>query len=223
MRSIFTVGLAVATLALAAAPARASVIEIQFAGLDLVYTGNDLVDAGSFLGGSQLPGESDPLAAVNFLFDGVLVGSFTEDVYGDFGALAQPNIPAGGGSVSWAFPGFFDLFSSVLGWNIGLDLSGLQITSTGGSPVITGQATVAQIFGQNLPFELVASDPVLVSFSIPAFSSVSSSGGFLSEFTATADGTVTAAAVPEPSSLLLLGGGGALLAYWRRRQLTMSR
>ena len=111
-------------------------------------------------GGLLDPLESDPLTSVEFLLDSTSLGTFTTDVYADFGQFASPaSIPSGGGTVTWALPGFFDIFSSSLGWNLRLDLTSLTVT-TGGSPALTAAGVVGGIFGQDLPFDLEAASPV---------------------------------------------------------------
>ena len=205
-----------AAIVLPVTSASAAAIEIQFQGFDVRYTGTDLVDATSPLGGLLDPNEADALSSVTFLLDGTVVGSFTSDVYADLGVFALPNIPAGGGSVTWG-PGVLDVFSPTGGWELGLRLSPLSfLYNPAGPPALTAHAAVDTIDFQSLPFGLTAGQPMDITLTFGTLSGLTQSGGFLAGFQASGAGEVNAAAVPEPASIMLLGTGVAALIGRRR-------
>lgn len=219
----FFAGLAAA--ALLCAGARAAQIDIQFTGLDLVYDGTNLYDAGGAAGGDGLPATADPLLGMSFLKDGVLVGSLTTDIFADILVEGVTNIPVGAGFVVSSGNGNdfgFDLLTSLAGFGLALDIDTVSVFYLGNEIAITGGGVATQVFAQALPFGLVIDEGETVSFSFSSanLSSVSSSGGFLTGFSASGTGNVHGTlVVPEPSTMAfgLMGVATVVAARLRRR------
>ena len=80
-------------------------------------------------------------------------------------------------------------------------------------------AAVADIAGQELPFDLQIGDPVNVSFSAqldPGSKTVS--GDFISGFTARGTGEVQGTFIPEPTTALLLMLCALAMPFFARRR-----
>lgn len=200
-------------------------IMIEFTGMNLVYDGSALYDAGSNAGGLADPADADPLLSVDFINNGVLVGSITSDVSLDVFIPDVVNIPDAPGTVfgqtTPGNPGFFDLLigtSPLASQFLVVDLASVSVVYTD----ILGQvrfvfgAALAPAFAQSLPFGLTIDDPLTVSFSAQVDpGTLTSAGGFITGFTAS--GTGEYQGVPTPGAALVLGAG-ALGAMARRRR-----
>ncbi len=197
--------------------ATATMLQIEFTGLNFVYNGTNLCDATTCTGDIGDPLESDGLTTMTFSLD------YNEDGTADqlFGTLMSPDvfadvalgvtlIPAGGGSGTEG-TGFFDLGMKNANpfWGLGLDVNSPwdsnYVLATG---AFNGSG-LAALFFQDLPFGLDDIDglqDIIFSFSSQVGSS-SSSYGYLSAFTSSGTGEVRASLVPEPGTGLLLGMG----------------
>jgi hypothetical protein len=218
-------------IALAAAPAvaSASILQIQFQGLDIAYNGSAIYDQGgpNTASGGGSTANADPLTAMNFLVDGSPAGPIlTSDIFADLYIPNVFNIPEAGGVVqsSGPFPVFgFDVLTSGGAGGVGLQFSEpVQITWDGTALTVGGSARTTSLTGQNLPYGLVLGTPVDISFSSNTFGDFGTGDGYLTRFTASGTGEVDGPlAVPEPMSLMLLGfgllGGGAAAARRRKK------
>lgn len=205
-------------LTLSAPAAHAATLQIQFTGLDLVYDGHDIFDATSPFGGLGLPGEADRLLSMEFLLDGLLVGRQTTDIYADIAINGVGPLPGAGGTVTTG-GAMFDLLTSASGWGLGLDLPSMTLAYVGNQLALSGAGVASDIIRQQLPFGLMVDTPVNVVFVLGALNNVTQSGAFLTGFTASGTGSLSAPAVPEPTTLLLFGTGMLGLAGQVRRRM----
>lgn len=221
----FVLAAAVAAAGLCAS-AGAATLDIQFTGLDLVYDGTDIYDAGSIAGGGGDSTLADALTTVDFLVDGVLVGSLDTDIWADVLIKGVSDIPVGGGMVSSAGNGDafgFDLITSVAvpGWGLALNLDDVTVFYTGSGITLAGGALASSVPAQSLPFGLVidAMDAVTIAFSSSNLSGLTDDGTYLTSFTTAGTANVKGTAVvPEPSAMALLGLGVCGLIVVRRRK-----
>ena len=202
---------------------QAASLEIQFLGLDLVYDGTAIYDAKDTAGGSGVPAESDPLTKMDFLVDGISVGTLTTDIWADV-RIPVTGIPIGGGAVI-AMVGDtfgFDLLTSDLGWGLALGLDEFHLFYTGSKISFAGGGLASKVPTQALPFALEISefDSVSIAFSSANMSSVTDDGEFLTGFDASGTGAVKGVLVPEPASatMLLMAGLGLVVGLGRQRQ-----
>jgi hypothetical protein len=224
MRSYVLVAVALVALA---APASASVIEIQLTGLDLVYDGTKIVDARAANSiGQGIPAESDLLTTMVFLKDGVKVGVIeNSNIFADVFINNVKNIPAGGGLVtsggnSGTFG--FDLLTqnSTPGWGLALNIDKFQVFYTGYQISMAAAGVASSVFNQNLPFGLGIdpNDQISIVVSSTNLSSVTDDGTYLTGFNASSTGSVKGTFVPEPATLALIGGGALMALVARRRR-----
>ncbi len=226
--SVLTASLAVGLAGLASA----SMVQIQFTGLDIVYDGSAIYDTGVHNTTSTgNPADADPLLTMSFLEDGTSLGTLTSDIFADLYIPGVQNIPVSGGTVYSMNPytGFgLDLLTSSNnpGWGLALQFtSPVEIIYTAGERTkIQASGITTSITNQHLPFGLAVGTPVTFSLTSNVVTS-SDNGSFLTHFTAAGpsevDAPVEASTVPEPGSLLLLGmgllGGGGVLRRRKRR------
>jgi hypothetical protein len=215
-RVVILLALCGAAFLLPSSTARASTLQIQFTGLDLVYDGHDIFDAASPFGGIGATSEADPLTAMSFLLDGTLIGTLTSDIYADVAINGVGSIPAAGGLLT-SGGAMFDLLTSAAGWGLALDIPSMTMFYTGNQLALSGMGVASDIITEQLPFGLLIDTPVNVVFVLGAIRDVTQSGQWLTGFTASGTGSLTAAAVPEPASVLLLGAGLLALAGQMRR------
>jgi hypothetical protein len=210
--------LSVALLAFAM-PSLAATINIQFTGMDLVYDGSAIYDAGSTSGGLANPADADPLGSVDFLVDGVEVGSLSNDVSLDVFIPDVTGIPVGANVVDNQItpgnPGFFDLLigtSPLASEFLLLDLEEVSITYLDVANIVqfTFGAAVTDVFFENLPFNLDIEDPITVSFSAQIVAGTKTDNGTdITGFDAAGTGEITGPGtqIPEPSSCVLAALG----------------
>jgi hypothetical protein len=213
-------------LSLVAAPAQAATIEIAFTGMDLVYNGSAIYDANSIGGGVGDPANGDPLTAVNFSVDGSPVGSLTSNIALDVYIPDVTGIPSAAGTVyNLITPGNSGHFDLLIGTSplasdyLLVDLSEVSVTYVDVANTVQFNfgAAVSDVFAQNLPFGLVAGEPVTVSFSAQLVSgSRTTSGGFVTGFRASGTGQYNAPVVPEPTTCVLAACGLVALAVRRK-------
>ena len=230
-----------------AAGVQAAQLQIQFSGVDLEYfvfddTGpvmGDIFDgtlAGDgFLGGDGDPSNADPLSFVDFMVDGVSVGTQSSDIYLDTFIQDVWNIPVAGGTVQSqgnTFTSFgFDLLTQpgCLSncWGLGLEISTVQVNYNGGQISIQGSGEATSIFQQALPFglELDATQPITFDFTGTSITNLSDNGTYLTGFNMAGTGTITGTLVPlpVPAALWLFGSGLlGLVAAARRQQHSLT-
>ena len=224
----FVCATAVVASALISAHSLAATISINFTGMNLVYDGSAIYDAGSTVGGIGNPTDADPLTSVNFIKDGNLVGTLSSDVSLDVyipdvtGISSAPNTVFNVTTIG--NPGFFDLLigtSPLASQFLLLDLSEVSVSylDISGLMQFSFGAAVADSFAQNLPFGLEIGDPISVSFSAQVASgSRTTSGGFVTGFSAAGTGEISGPSVPEPATgLLLMLGALATVMFAHRR------
>lgn len=214
-------------LAIAASPsARATNVEIFFTGMNLVYDGTSIYDAGSLAGGNGNPAEADPLVTATFVANGSVVGVVASDISLDLYIPDVTDIPSAANThhvmTTPGNPGFLDLLigtSPLASEFLMLDLSEVSITYFDQDDMVqfVFGAAVADSASQNLPFGLMAGDPISVSFSAQVTpGSLTEAGGIVTGFLASGSGEIRA--VPEPTTVglgvLALAGAGLV---WRRR------
>lgn len=217
-RLILSIGfLAVALLA--AAPAHADTVQIQFSGVNLIFSaGTGLCDAG---GCSAAPfasfnfGSSDPLNTMTFINTttnttlGTLVNppsTLATDFQIPIAALPAPGSSTSGGG------GFWDLASNGGGWGLATNIVTWSVDIGGsGSFLFTGGGSL--VFAQNLPFAVFINpnQPLTFTFSCNNFAFDASGNGTCSG-TGEISGTL-----PEPGTLMLLGSALLGLAGLRRK------
>lgn len=215
---------AAAITLITAASANAGV-SIEFTGLDLVYDGSALYDAGSNSGGVANPADADALVSLDFFNNNTLVGSLSSDIALDIFIPDLTNIPSAANTVynttTPGNPGFFDLLigtSPLASEFLIVDLTSVNITylDIAGVAQFTFAGAISSNIAQNLPFGLVADEPVTISFStqiVPG--SITSDDGIITGFNAF--GTGEYQSIPAPAAAVLLGASGLTLARNRRR------
>lgn len=197
----------------AAVPAMATTLQIQFSGLNLTYDGNNIAAA------------NDDLTTMNFFDCGILVGSLNSNIGID---MLIPNVGQilDGNGVYASGIGFgLDLMTGI-GSGISLDWDSPVTVNVndGGQVFVLGSASTSTINNQNLPFGFNFDAPVQVSFSTQITSSniVNSAAGpdYYSRFESFGTGEVSGprSAIPEPATLLTIGVGLLGGAIARRRK-----
>jgi hypothetical protein len=194
--------------ALAATPALADTISLEFTGLNLKFAGGQIYDADHLAGGNGNYLEADNLTAVVFYQDSNKVGSLTSDVYADILVQGVPALPPGVAQASG--PAVVDLLSST-GMLLHLPFDSLSVSYAKDfapqfdyvvlSGVVSGTIT------QNLPFgwSISPNDEVVVQLNgDPALSNTAfDAQNRLSGFESIGTGQVIAQTVPEPGPLAL--------------------
>jgi len=194
-------------------PVMASIIEIQFTGLDLSYDGSTISDAAA--------GSSDPLTTVTIAESGSpIAGSpFVADISIDLSIPGVTDIAIGGDTVVSATGGTLDL-SLPSGDFLSLDLDEVTITYLDlGFVSFAFGGSIAGIDSQMLPAGLVLGDPTTISFST-TIGSQTDDGTNLLTFSATGTGGIEGLAIPEPATITLLGLMAVLSTACRGRRLS---
>lgn len=222
-------GLAAAAITLAAVSTADAGVSIEFTGMNLVYDGSSIYDAGSASGGLADPADADPLVSVDFFDNGAFVGSLSSDISIDLFIPDITGIPAAPNSVynttTPGNPGFIDLLvgtSPLASEFLLVDLGSVSVTyvDISGQVQFVFGGAISTAIAQNLPFGLVADEPVSISFSTQlAPGTVTSQNGFLTGFEAF--GTGEYQSIPTPSTALLIGASGIAFTGRRRRRRTV--
>ena len=210
---------------LASTQAVAGTIQIELTGVNISYSDPDGGGAGlGTLADAGAP--ADPLTAMLFSEDDVPVGTLTSPpdsltldlLVGSIPSIAVPG-PNSSTSVTAPAGGSLTLVVNA-GTILDLDLDAVEVVysrinfSTFDIRVLFA-GSVGSIVSQSLPFGLNVDNPVTVTFNLQGTSSVS--GGFLTGFTGSGTGVLTAP-VPEPSIAMMgLGGLLSLMVYSRYR------
>ena len=228
MQKIIKLGLAgligaTAVPLLAESEAAASVLEVQFTGLDLTmgFDGKNNIQTGEFAG------QVDPFDSATFYVDGVSIGTLVGNMEANI-SLPGFFIPVAGGSDDnrWEEGYFsldFDTTSLTQGWlDLAVDDSFIVTAYYTGNEIgitIVGSNTgikTQQGLENRLPAwpGFSAFETIKFSFSSSNLTDVSDNGEFLTQFRAGGSGTLTQ--IPEPGSLAV-AGIGALFLLRRRR------
>jgi len=200
-----------------AAPVKAATIEIQFTGMNLQYDGSAIYDNGVTAGGVADPADADSLISVDFLVDGISVGSLSSDISLDVYIPDVTGISSASGTVYNATtvgnPGYFDLLigtTPLASEFLTIDLEEVNVTYIDVLNIVqfTFGAAVSDVFAQNLPFGLQIGDPVTVSFSSQITPGTrTTGGGLVTGFDATGTGEIQGDLIPEPATCLLAAFG----------------
>lgn len=210
-----------------AAPVQAATIEIQFTGMNLTYDGSAIYDDGFEAGGVADPADADSLISVDFLVDGILVGSLSSDISLDVYIPDVTGISSAANTVYNATtpgnPGFFDLLigtTPLASEFLTVDLAEVNVTYIDVLNIVQFNfgAAVSSVFAQNLPFSLQIGDPVTVSFSSQITPGTKTTGGgFITGFDATGTGEIQGDLIPEPATCLLAAFGMISCLMVRRK------
>ncbi|NNF06028.1 MAG: PEP-CTERM sorting domain-containing protein [Candidatus Eisenbacteria bacterium] len=197
----------------AAVPAMATTLQIQFSGLNLTYDGNNIAAV------------NDDLATMNFFDCGILVGTLNSNIAID---MLIPNVGTifDGNGVYSSGTGFgLDLMTGVgSGINLDWDSPVTVNVNDGGQVSVLGSASTSTINSQNLPFGFNFDTPVQVSFSTQITSSsltnFAGTRNYYNRFESFGTGEVSGprSAIPEPATLLTIGVGLLGGAIARRRK-----
>lgn len=200
-------------------------IQIELTGVNINYFDADGGGAGSgMLTDAGAP--ADALSAILFSTDTVPVGtlvsptdSLTLDMLVDsFPSIALP-APNSSTSVTTTTGGSLTLAVNA-GTILDLDLTTVEVVY---SSIISNvfdihvlfAGSIGNVASQNLPFGLTAADPVTVTFTLQGTSTAT--GGFLTSFTGSGTGVLTAP-VPVPGAIWLFGSGLTCLVTCARRR-----
>jgi hypothetical protein len=203
----------------AAMTASAGTIQIDLTGVNLNYSAGSatLVDAGAPV---------DPLNNITITEDAVQVAGSPLSGAGtalDLSISGISAIPAAGGMGVSAPGGVLELFGPGGVSILDLTLDAVDVIYT---PLTAGTFRLNFLFGagsgainsQAIPgISGPILDPVNVSFNLQG--SVTTAGGFLTSFTGSGTGSLSATTVPEPSTIAMIGLGGlmSLMVYSRYR------
>lgn len=235
-------GVFAAVIGVSGATLHAASLQIQFSGLNFTYSGGPdagrLYDSPNAAGGTGSPAVSDALIAMVFLLDGTQVGpTLTSQIYADFLFTGVNNIPATGTVTPVTSTGNMGAFGFDLlmpdgaggsTWGLDLEVNAVTVMYDPGTMQFTieGSADAASLSQQNLPSFLsgIAFDPneqIAISFSGSAHTDdVSTSGGFVTGWTAAGTGEIIGSTViPEPQEYLMaaLGLLGLGFVVYRRK------
>jgi hypothetical protein len=190
----------------------ASIIDIQFTGLDITYDGSTITADG--LGGV------DDLSTLVVEAAGIEVATYSSSDSIDVSmSIDVAFIPVAGGPGTFSGPGSFSL---------GINGGGLDLTITDATVIyeeitagtldfkfiFTGAS--AAIDSQSLPGGLIMGEPVTVSFSTQIVTE-SIDGDYFDAFTSSGTGEVQGTLVPVPAAVWLFGSGLIGLAGIARR------
>ena len=217
-----------ALLALAAPPADAATLDVEFTGLDLFYG----FDGKTNIQTGPVAGDVDAVDAASFYVDDTLLGTIVGDITANLGIAGFRDIPVDGGTSGNDFgQSYFridfdagDADSGLLNLGINDDAmvelryvaDRVQLTITGAATGISDQQPIDRVPGWP-GFD--AFETVRFTFSSSVVRDLEDDGTRLTQFRARGAGTIAQqnAVIPEPTTAAVAALMGAGLLARRRR------